>query len=215
VRVMLADDSLLFREGLARVLREGGFEVTGQAGTAEELLELVAAGAPDVAIVDIRMPPTQTTEGLAAAIRVRHETPRVGVLVLSHYVETRHVMRLVNDGGGGGMGYLLKDRVADLQGFLSAVRTVASGGMVIDPEVASFMMERRRKQDLLGDLTEREREVLAMMAEGRSNSAICERLGLTQKTVEAHVRGIFTKLGLEQAPDDHRRVLAVLAYLRS
>jgi DNA-binding NarL/FixJ family response regulator len=210
---MLAEDSLLFREGLARVLREGGFEVAGQAGTAEALLELIAAGAPDVAIVDIRMPPTQTTEGLAAAIRVRHEFPGVGVLVLSHYVETRHVMRLIDDGGGG-MGYLLKDRVSDLQGFLAAVRTVAGGGMVIDPEVASRLMERRRKLELLDELTEREREVLAMMAEGRSNSAICERLGLTQKTVEAHVRSIFTKLGLEQAPDDHRRVLAVLAHLR-
>jgi DNA-binding NarL/FixJ family response regulator len=214
MRVMLADDSVLFREGLARVLREDGFEVAGQAGSAAELLELLARSTPDVAIIDVRMPPTQSTEGLELAVRLRASGLATGVLLLSNYVETHHVMRLLADGGRG-VGYLLKDRVSDLGSFRAAVRTVGSGGSTIDPEVIGVLVGRSRSRDVLAELTERERSVLAMMAEGRSNLAIGERLGLSAKTVESHVRNIFSKLELEPAPDDHRRVLAVLSYLRS
>jgi DNA-binding NarL/FixJ family response regulator len=218
LRVALADDSLLFREGVARLLREAGLEVMGQAGDGEELIRLVNDARPeerpDVAIVDIRMPPTHTVEGLEAALRIRAEHPGVAVLVLSQYIETNHAVKLVGDGAGG-TGYLLKDRISDLEGFAEAVRRVAGGGSAIDPEVVARLVERPRTQDTLASLTDREREILALIAEGRSNQAICERLFLTEKTVESHVRNIFTKLDLYPAADDNRRVLAVLAYLRS
>jgi DNA-binding NarL/FixJ family response regulator len=214
MRVIVADDSLLFREGLVHVLANAGFEVTGQAATAEQLLELVDQAPPDVVIVDIRMPPSQTTEGLQAATEIARKYPAVGVLLLSHYVETHHAMQLLA-GGGKGVGYLLKDRVTDLDKFNEALRAVAAGHSVIDPEVVAQLVSRRRTRDLVGDLSEREQEVLALMAEGRSNSAIGQALFLSPKTVEAHVRSIFAKLELGLAPDDHRRVLAVLTYLRS
>jgi DNA-binding NarL/FixJ family response regulator len=214
VRVVLADDSVLFREGLARVLAERGFEVVGQASDGNTLLEQVAENAPDVAVVDIRMPPTHTSEGLVAALQIRAERPDVGVLVLSQYVETHHAVKLIGEGRGG-VGYLLKDRVSDLDEFLDAVRRVAGGGTAIDPEVVSHLVGRQRERDPLSGLTDREREVLALMAEGRSNLAVSERLFLSRKTVESHVNAIFTKLGLLPAPDDHRRVLAVLTFLRS
>jgi DNA-binding NarL/FixJ family response regulator len=214
VRVVLADDSVLFREGLARVLEDAGFDVVGQAGDAADLLQLVRAKQPDVAVVDIRMPPTHTAEGLRAAQQIRTEHPEIGVLVLSQYVETAHVMNLRGEGSAR-VGYLLKDRVSDLAEFAEAVRRVGSGGSVIDPEVVSQLLGRRRASDPLAALTDREREVLALMAAGRSNQAVCDRLFLSPKTVETHVGSIFTKLGLAPAPDDHRRVLAVLAHLRS
>ena len=214
IRVVLADDSVLLREGVARLLTEAGFEVAGHCGTAEALLALVRQTLPDVAVVDIRMPPTQTHEGLVAADAIRSEhAGRVGVLVLSQYVETDFALRLVTDGAGG-VGYLLKDRVADVGEFAEAVRRIARGGSVIDPEVVALLVNRRRARGPLDELTEREREVLALMAEGRSNQAICDRLFVTAKTVEAHIASIFSKLGLLPAPDDHRRVLAVLTYLR-
>jgi len=214
LRLVLADDSLLLREGIVRLLREANFEVVAQAGTADELLTAVRTHRPDVAIVDIRMPPTHTDEGLRAAeaIRAEHGTA-VGILVLSQYVETTFALRLVADGAGG-VGYLLKDRVEDLEDFAEAVRRIARGGSVIDPEIVAQLVGRRRARVPIDDLTEREREVLALMAEGRSNQAICDRLFLAPKTVEAHIASIFSKLELLPAPDDHRRVLAVLAHLR-
>ena len=214
IRVVLADDSVLLREGLVRLLTEAGFEIVGQCGTADELLALVRSTMPDVAVVDIRMPPTHTNEGLVAADAIRSEhSGRVAVLVLSQYVEIDFALRLVTEGEGG-VGYLLKDRVADVRDFAESVRRVAGGGSVIDPEVVSLLVNRRRARGPLDDLTEREREVLALMAEGRSNQAVCDRLFVTPKTVEAHIASIFSKLELLPAPDDHRRVLAVLAYLR-
>ena len=214
LRLVLADDSVLLREGMARLLADAGFDVVGQAGTPDVLLAAVRDCRPDVAIVDIRMPPTYTDEGLRAAesIRAEHGTA-VGILVLSQYVETTFAMRLVVDGAGG-VGYLLKDRVEDLDEFADAVRRIARGGSVIDPEVVAQLVGRRRAKVPLDDLTEREREVLSLMAEGRSNQAICDRLFLAPKTVEAHIANIFSKLELLPAPDDHRRVLAVLAHLR-
>lgn len=214
LRLVLADDSLLLREGLVRLLGDAGFEVVAQAGSADELLDAVRQHHPDVAIVDIRMPPTHTDEGLRAAesIRAEHGTT-VGVLVLSQYVETTFALRLVDDNVGG-VGYLLKDRVDDLEDFTDAIRRIARGGSVIDPEVVAQLVGRRRARVPLDDLTDREREVLALMAEGRSNQAICDRLFLAPKTVEAHIASIFSKLDLVPAPDDHRRVLAVLAHLR-
>jgi DNA-binding NarL/FixJ family response regulator len=214
IRVVLADDSVLLREGLARLLTEAGFAIAGQCGTAEALLQLVRETRPDLAVVDIRMPPTHTREGLVAADAIRLEHGgRVGVLVLSQYVETEFALRLVTEGAGG-VGYLLKDRVGDVADFADAVRRVARGGSVIDPEVVGLLVNRRRARGPLDELTEREREVLALMAEGRSNGAICERLFVTPKTIEGHIASIFSKLELVPAPDDHRRVLAVLAYLR-
>jgi DNA-binding NarL/FixJ family response regulator len=214
VRVILADDSVLFREGLARILTEAGIDVAAQAGDAAQLLTLVRALHPDAVIVDIRMPPTHTDEGLVAALAIRAQRPEVGVLVLSHFVETHHAAKLLADDRRGA-GYLLKDRVSEIGEFAEAVRRVSAGGSAIDPAVVEQLVGRRRTRSPLDELTDREREVLALMAEGRSNSAIGERLFLSPKTVETHVRSIFMKLELPSAPDDHRRVLAVLTHLRS
>jgi DNA-binding NarL/FixJ family response regulator len=213
MRVMIADDAVLFREGLSQVLRAAGIQVA-QVGDAEQLLVSVRAGPPDAVVVDIRMPPTHTTEGLDAAQRIRAEHPEVGVLVLSQYVEPHHAMQLLQDGCTG-VGYLLKDRVANVNELVDAVRRVAAGGSVIDPEVVAQLVSRRRIRDPIQELSDRERQVLALMAEGRTNKAIGERLFLSPKTVEAHVHSIFTRLDLHAAPDDHRRVLAVLAFLRA
>lgn len=211
LRVILAEDSLLFREGLSRVLAELGIQVVAQTGSTADLMQLVATHGPDVVVLDIRMPPTNTDEGLVAAVEIRRTQPRVGVLLLSQYVETQLVMTLLEEGGG--VGYLLKDRVADLEAFSSAIMTVARGGSVVDPEVVSTLVSWRRR-DPLDQLTDREKEVLRLMAEGRSNQAISERLFLSPKTIEAHVTAIFSKLDLDPTPNDHRRVLAVLHYLR-
>jgi DNA-binding NarL/FixJ family response regulator len=214
LRIVLADDSVLLREGIARLLVEAGFTVVAQASSPVELLEAVRRERPDVAIVDIRMPPTHTDEGLRAAeaIRAEHGTG-IGILVLSQYVETTFALQLVG-GGAGGVGYLLKDRVEDLDEFADAIRRVARGRSVIDPEVVAQLVSRQRARMPIDDLTEREREVLGLMAAGRSNQAICDRLYLAPKTVEAHIASIFSKLELLPAPDDHRRVLAVLAHLQ-
>jgi DNA-binding NarL/FixJ family response regulator len=214
--VVVADDSLLVREGIVRVLEDGGFQVVGQAGDVDGLLTLIASVSPDVAIIDIRMPPTFTDEGLRALEAIReHHGQEVGVLVLSHHTEAAFAMRLLAEGSDG-TGYLLKDRVADLEDFADAVRRVARGGTVVDPAVVAQLVDAKRLQpDPLDELTDREREVLALMAEGRSNQAIADRLFVTSKTVEAHIASIFSKLELVPAPDDHRRVLAVLAYLEA
>jgi DNA-binding NarL/FixJ family response regulator len=212
VRVVIAEDSLLFREGLARLLGENGFEVAATAADASRLLAEVARHQPDVAIVDIRMPPSQTTEGLDAARRIRASNRKVGVLVLSQHVETHHALELLSDPPGG-VGYLLKDRVSDLHEFCGAVRRVGEGGSAVDPELVSRLLARRRERDPLAELTEREREVLALMAEGQSNHGIAKRLFLSPKTVEAHIHRIFTKLSLFPGDIGHRRVLAVLTFL--
>ena len=214
MRIALADDSLLFREGLARLLTERGFDIAGQATDADSLLALVDAEAPDIAIIDIRMPPEHRDEGLVAARAIRDRHPTVGVLVLSQYVEVHYALALVEDRPRGA-GYLLKDRVEDLEEFTTSVRRVAAGELVVDPSVVSLLVSRSRVHDPLDELTAREREVLRLMAEGRSNHAISAQLFLTERTVESHVRSIFLKLGLQPATDDHRRVLAVLNYLRS
>ena len=213
MRVVLADDAALFREALAEGLAQSGIEVVGQAGDAATLVELVATLLPDVAIIDVRMPPTRTTEGLEAAAALRISHPGVGLLILSQDVATNHVLRLLREPPGG-VGYLLKDRVGNLSEFVDAVRRIGNGGSVVDPEVVATLLSRGRPPGALDDLTPRELEVLELMAEGRSNLAIAERLGLTERTVEGNVRIILSKLGLEPAPDDHRRVLAVLTYLR-
>jgi DNA-binding NarL/FixJ family response regulator len=211
MRVVIADDEVLLREGLGRLLTEAGFDVVGKVGTAEELRHKVGLARPDVAIVDIKMPPTHTDEGLVAAREIRESDPRIGVLVLSHYLESRYAMRLIEQHPGG-VGYLLKDRVSDLAVLTDALMRLHEGECVIDPTIVSRLVKRARPASLL---TEREREVLALMAEGRSNKSISERLFLSPKTVEAHVRHIFMKLGINESPDDHRRVLAVVAFLRS
>jgi DNA-binding NarL/FixJ family response regulator len=213
MRVVLADDSVLLREGIARILEEAGFEVVGQAGTAEELMLKVRSYNPAVALVDIRMPPTHTDEGLRAAREIREKYPDTGVLVLSQYVEPEYALDLLSESAEG-VGYLLKDRIADVNEFAAAVRRVGEGGSALDPEVVAQLVGRRRKDDPLADLTPREREVLELMAEGRSNQAIGERMFITQRAVEKHVTSIFTKLRLPADAGDHRRVLAVLAYLR-
>src|SRR6187402_3704097 len=213
-RVVLADDSVLLREGVARLLEEAGFDVVAQSGTAEDLLRHVAMHKPDVAVVDIRMPPTHTDEGLRAAKEIREQHPETGVLVLSQYVEPGYAMELLSDSAES-VGYLLKDRVADIEEFAAAVRRVAEGGSALDPAVVSQLVGRHRRDDPLEELSPREREVLELMAEGRSNQAIAERLFVTLRAVEKHVTGIFVKLDLPATTDDHRRVLAVLAFLNA
>jgi DNA-binding NarL/FixJ family response regulator len=214
LRVVIADDSVLLREGLSRLLEESGFEVAGQAGDAEDLLRKVGAHRPDVAVVDVRMPPTHTDEGLRAAHRIRAEHPDTAVLVLSQYVEEAYALELLSESTER-TGYLLKDRVADVETFTDAVRRVAGGGSALDPEVVALLLGRRRREDPLDALTAREREVLGLMAEGRSNAAIAEALVVTERAVEKHVTSIFSKLDLTPTVEDHRRVLAVLAYLRA
>ena len=215
MRVVLADDSLLLREGLARLLGEAGFEVVGQAGTGEELLDQVEATGPDVAIIDIRMPPTHTDEGVQAAREIRARHPGVAILVLSQFVRPNYALELLSNGSEG-VGYLLKDRVSDLDELASSVRRVAEGGSVLDPLVVQQLVSRPRSgPSPLDDLTDREREVLELMAEGRSNKAIAQRLFVTEHTVEKHVKNILGKLRIPISADDHRRVLAVLTYLNS
>ena len=205
---------MLLREGIVRVLRDAGFEVVAQAGDAEDLVRKVCAHKPDVAVVDIKMPPTETDDGLRAAIEIRRRLPGTGVLVLSQYLEEGYALDLVADGAEG-TGYLLKERVGDVERFADSVRRVGEGGAALDPEVVVQVLGRRRREDPLVGLTERDREVLALMAEGRSNQAIARRLVVTERAVEKHVTSIFDKLGLMPAAEDHRRVLAVLSFLRS
>ena len=214
MRVIVGEDSVLFREGIVRVLDEAGFEVVAQVGDAEELMEEVAAHKPDVAIVDIRMPPTETDDGLRAAIEIRRRLPETGVVVLSQYLEEGYALDLIADTAEG-TGYLLKDRVGDVERFADSVRRVGEGGSALDPEVVAHVLGRRRRDDPLAELTEREHEVLTLMAEGRSNQAIAEQLEVSERAVEKHVTRIFGKLRLTPAAEDHRRVLAVLAFLRS
>jgi DNA-binding NarL/FixJ family response regulator len=214
VRVVVAEDSTLFREGLVRVLAEADVEVVAEARNAHELRTFVERERPDVAIVDVRMPPTQTDEGTRTAKELKADQPELGILVLSQVVETKHALDLFSEWPEG-FGYLLKDRVLAIDDFLDAVRRVAAGGTAIDPEVVGQLMGRRRERDPLEDLSPREREVLGLMAEGLSNRGICERLFLSPKTVETHINSIFLKLRLSPAADDHRRVLAVLAFLRA
>ncbi len=212
--MIVAEDSVLLREGVVRLLDEAGFEVVGQAGDGEELMRKARAHKPDVAIIDIRMPPTHTDEGLRAARAIREELPDTGVLVLSQYIEEEYALELLSDDAAG-VGYLLKDRVSDLERFADAIRRVAEGGSALDPEVVSQMLGRRRAEDPLAALSPREREVLGLMAEGRSNQAIAEALTISERAVEKHVTSIFVKLELAPAAEDHRRVLAVLAFLGS
>jgi DNA-binding NarL/FixJ family response regulator len=214
VTVVLADDSVLFREGLARVLADHGFLIVGQAGDADALHQVVCELEPDVVVTDIRMPPTNRNDGLLAAQRIRAEHPGTGVLVLSQYVETRQAIKLLQHAPQR-VGYLLKDRVSDIAEFADSLRRIAGGGSAIDPDVVAQLLHRRGDDAALADLTSRERDILALIAEGRSNRAICERLCLSPKTVDTHVGSIFAKLGLLPAADDHRRVLAVLMYIRS
>ena len=214
MRVVVGDDSVLLREGIVRLLGDAGFDVVAQAGDAEDLVRKVSAHKPDIAIVDIRMPPTNTDDGLRAALEIRRNLPETAVLVLSQYVEEGYALELVGDSAGG-VGYLLKDRVADVDRFLDSVRRVAEGGSALDPEVVSQLLGRSRRDDPLAAITAREREVLELMAEGRSNNAIAEQMVITERAVEKHVTSIFSKLDLAPAPADHRRVLAVLAFLRA
>jgi DNA-binding NarL/FixJ family response regulator len=214
MRVVLADDSVLLREGVARLLTEAGLDVVAQAGDADDLLRKVGAHKPDVAIVDVKMPPTHTDEGLRAAAEIRERHPDVGVLVLSQYLEEGYALDLLSSSAER-MGYLLKDRVADLDRFVDAVRRVGEGGSALDPEVVSRLLGRRRREDPLEEISPREREVLGLMAEGRSNHAIADALVVTERAVEKHVTSIFSKLNLPPTAEDHRRVLAVLTYLRA
>jgi DNA-binding NarL/FixJ family response regulator len=214
VRVIIAEDSVLLREGIARLLETSHFEVVAQAGDGDELLRKVAAHKPDVAVIDVRMPPTHTDEGLRAAQRIRAEHPGTAVLVLSAYVDEASALDLLSESTQS-TGYLLKDRIADLKTFTDAVQRVADGGSALDPQVVAMLLGRRRREDPLAELTTREREVLALMAEGRSNSAMAGALVVTERAVEKHVTGIFSKLRLPPAAADHRRILAVLAFLRS
>ncbi|HEX3266584.1 MAG TPA: response regulator transcription factor [Gaiellaceae bacterium] len=214
LRVVIADDAVLLREGIASLLREAGFEIVGQSSTADDLLLKVRSYKPDVAIVDIRMPPTQTDEGLTAAKSIREQHPEVGVLVLSQYVEPSYAMELIADDAEG-VGYLLKDRVSDVGEFASSVQRVAEGGSALDPAIVTELVGRRRGDDPVATLTPREREVLELMAEGRSNQSIAQKLVVTERAVEKHVTNIFGKLHLPASAEDHRRVLAVLAFLRA
>ena len=214
MRVVIADDAVLLREGAARLLEDAGFEVVAQSGDAEDLLRKVRAHKPDVAIVDVRMPPENVDDGLRAALTIRDELPEVGILLLSQYVEDRYLGELLA-GGAEGVGYLLKDRIADVERLSEAVERVSSGGSVLDPEVVAQMLGRSREENPLDALTDREREVLGLMAEGRTNRAIAGELYISERAVERHVTSIFSKLDLSPAEEDHRRVLAVLTYLRS
>jgi DNA-binding NarL/FixJ family response regulator len=211
VRVVVADDDVLLREGLASLLDRSGFEVVGLAGDATQLLELVHEVEPDLAIVDIRMPPAHTTEGLDAAKEIRRDRPQTGILVLSAHAEVDHAMELL--ASGRGIGYLLKSRVSDVAEFIETLERVARGGSVVDPALVQELVTARKRNDPLAVVSERERDVLALMAEGRSNAGIARRLWITEGTVEKHVRSILTKLGLSDTDDDHRRVLAVLTFL--
>ena len=211
---MIAEDSILLREGVERVLSNAGFELVGSYGDADQLLARLPGDAPDVAIVDIRLPPTHTDEGLRAALEIRARHPAIGVLVLSQYVEVGLALKLLA-ASAEGAGYLLKDRISDVQEFASSVRRVAEGGSAIDPIIVSTLLSKRRSDDLLAELTPREREVLELMAEGRSNSGIAEKLVITIRSVEKYVSSIFDKLGLPTDGSESRRVLAVLLYLRS
>lgn len=215
LRVVLADDSVLLREGMARLLAASDIDVIGQVGDAVQLHALLASEAipPDVVVTDIRMPPTNTDEGIRAALEIRSTHPDIGILVLSQHLQTSYAVRLLSEGSSG-MGYLLKDRVARADELPEAIRRVAAGESVVDPEVVNRLVSKGRDGGALLAITERERDVLALMAEGRSNGAICERLTLSPKTLETHVRSIFVKLGIAAEPNDHRRVLAVLTYLR-
>ncbi len=214
MRVVIAEDSVLLREGVARILTEAGMEVVGLCEDADDLMLKVRSYTPDVCVVDIRMPPTHTDEGLRAAIDIRAAHPGIGVLVLSQYVEIGLAMKLLADSAEG-VGYLLKDRVSDVGEFVGAVRRVADGGSAIDPTIVSTLLGRRRDDDPIAELTPREREVLALMAEGRSNQGIADRLVITLRAAEKYVSSIFTKLGLPSTGSDSRRVLAVLLYMRS
>jgi DNA-binding NarL/FixJ family response regulator len=211
IRVAVADDDVLLRAGLASLLERSGFEVVGQAGDGSELLGLVRGHVPELVVVDIRMPPTNTTEGLEAAMVIRQELPEVGILVLSAHVAVEHAMELL--AGGRRIGYLLKSRVTDVEDFIETLERIARGGSVVDPALVQELVAVRRRHDPLGALTAREREVLALMAEGRSNAGIARRLWVTDGTVEKHVRSILSKLDLPETDDDHRRVLATLTYL--
>ena len=213
-RVVIAEDQVLLRAGLARLLTDAGIEVVGEAGDAPDLLRKVNAHHPDVAIVDVQMPPDRTDNGLRAAIAIRRDHPGVGVLVLSQFSDERYALDLIGDDATG-VGYLLKDRVADLDAFTDAVRRVAAGGSALDPEIVALMVGRRRKDDPLDALTPRERDVLALMAQGKSNAGIAEALTVTPAAVEKHVTRIFTKLDLGHEPGEHRRVLAVLTLLKA
>jgi serine/threonine-protein kinase PknK len=213
LRVVLAEDDVLLREGLGSLLERSGFQVTGQAGDASQLLALVAEQAPELVVVDIRMPPAHTTEGLEAARQIRQEHPETGILLLSAHVEVEHAMELL--AGGQGVGYLLKSRVTDVEEFIDTLGRIARGGSVVDPALVAELVAARHRDDPLAELSAREREVLALMAEGRSNAGIARRLWVTEGTVEKHVRSVLTKLTLPEAGDDHRRVLAVLTFLDS
>jgi DNA-binding NarL/FixJ family response regulator len=214
IRLVIAEDALLLREGIARLLSDRGFEVVAQVGTADDLMRKVNGHRPDVALVDIRMPPTNQDEGLRAAREIGERHPEVGVLVLSEYLETAYAIRLL-EAATPGRGYLLKETVSDLGAFAEAIRRVATGGFVVDPVIVSRLIGRPRQDDPLAELSQREREILSLMAQGRTNQGIAEHLVVSERTVETHVRSIFQKLRLQPTPDDHRRVLAVLAYLRA